>query len=177
MNAPIIAFPAPPSGMVSRGGPRTNRGDATERRSAGPLRSGEALNGLRIAFFVGVLIQATSSLALSQSLQSPSLPDEVEAMSLILQNISDITLYECVPDPRDDRLIPWNTPLVRVLATHLLSNDHLSGSVGETAILTNTSISITEHKRSAERIHAMIQLILGDGDYLRSESGYVLFAG
>ena len=131
------------------------------------------MNGLRIAFFVGVLIQATSSPALSQSLQSASLPDEVEAMSLILQNISDITLYEYVPDPRDERLIPWNTPLVRVLATHLLSNDHLSGTVGETAILTNSSISITEHKRSAERIHARIQLILGDGDYLRSESGYV----
>ena len=101
-----------------------------------------------------------------------SIPDELEAMSLILEHMLDTSLYEQNLNPQDESLKARDTPLIKILANHLLINNQLPSSVGETTILTNSPVRFTEVDRNDDVIPARIQLILGDGDYEKTQSGY-----
>lgn len=125
-----------------------------------------------VFFLVLLLIQKTIIAQGAAPLPPASIPDELEAMSLILENMLEISLYEQNLSSGDERLTTWGTPLVQILANHLLINNHLRSSVGETSIVTNSSVRVTEFDRNDEVIRARIQLILGDGDYEKTQSGY-----
>jgi len=123
-------------------------------------------------FLVLVLIQKTVFAQGAAPLPPASIPDELEALSFILENVSDVSLFEQNLNPRDESLKAWNTPLIQILANHLLVNNHLRSAVGETTILANSSVRVAEVDRNDEVIRARIQLILGDGDYEKTQRGY-----